>query len=98
MISPARRAALLGALLALAACCPAPAAPDAAPAVPLVLTPVAQTGIVDDRARFRARFCDLLGQTDPAAAAAHPCDYWLRKIGDEKQPIAAPAAPAGQPI
>lgn len=81
-----------GSMLA-AGCSPLTRLSSASPA--MVHTLIAQAGIVDRRAPFRAQFCQLLAhQADPAM---RDCGQWLQRFADEASG-AAPAPPPPSPL
>lgn len=55
----------------------------------MAYVPVAQAGVADGRAEFRALFCQVL-ESSPAPSQ-QACDHWLQRLPDEA--AARPAAP-----
>lgn len=90
--------ACIAALAPLSACVTPPTPSEIADTPPVVLTPITQTQIIDDRARFRVLFCRLLHESQPQDASSRDCGFWLYKLGNEPDPspsasVASPVAP-----
>ncbi|HUP06066.1 MAG TPA: hypothetical protein VMU47_02875 [Caldimonas sp.] len=85
MMRPAAPARIVAASLiavALAACSSAPLVPWSTDTPPIVLVPVAQAGVQDQRARFREIFCAVL-EARPELPDHRPCEDALTRMGGE---------------
>jgi len=78
-------------LLALAGCTGSPLVPFSTDAPPLVLAPVAQAGVTDQRGRFREIYCAVLQARAAEIPDHRPCDDALTRLGSEP-------AGSGQPV
>ncbi|MGB8436677.1 MAG: hypothetical protein WCE38_20715 [Burkholderiales bacterium] len=69
--------------LILAACASEPLIPYSPDTPPLVLTPAAQAGVKDKRARFREIYCAVLEARGHDLPDYRPCDDALTRVGAE---------------
>ena len=68
----------------LSACSTAPTRPFQTEAAPFDQTPDSLVNVVDDRARFREVFCEILEARRVQLPYYRPCDVALTRVGDEK--------------
>ena len=73
----------LSASVMLGACAPQPLIPYSSDTPPLVLTPAAQAGVQDKRARFREIYCAVLEAHGRTLPDYRPCDEALSRVGTE---------------
>ena len=73
----------LGACVILSACARKPLLPYSDHTTPLALVPVAQAGVVDERARFREIFCTVLEKHGHDLPDYRPCGEALSRAGKE---------------
>ncbi len=90
LTGPAASLVAMG-LLALAGCKGSPLVPFSTDAPPLVLAPVAQAGVQDQRGRFREIYCAVLQARAAEVPDHRPCDDALTRLGSEP-------AGSGQPV
>ena len=83
---------------ALAACVSLPSIEELRRAPSPHFDAQAPVGVVDDRAGFRALFCESLAEypEDPGAPVA--CDFWLPRLEDEPAASAPPRADSATPM
>jgi len=67
----------------LAACASKPLVPFSTDTPPLILSPIAQAGSEDKRARFREIYCAVLERDKNRFPDYRPCDDALTKVGTE---------------
>ena len=79
----AQRTAAAAACLVIGACATEPLIPWSTDTPPLVLTPAAQAGVQDKRARFREIYCAVLEARGHDLPDYRPCEDALTRVGTE---------------
>jgi hypothetical protein len=74
----------------VSACAPKPMLPYSEETVPLVLFPVSQAGIKDERGRFREIFCAVLEERGNMLPDYRPCADALVRVGKEPEGCGKP--------
>jgi pimeloyl-ACP methyl ester carboxylesterase len=82
-------------LVALAGCMASPLSPFSTDTAPLVLIPVAQAGVQDQRGRFREIYCAVLQARAAEVPDHRPCDDALTRLDGEPAASARPVPLGG---
>jgi hypothetical protein len=88
----AEKTLVLAMLAGMAACTAAPLVPLTESSAPLVLLPVGQRPVMDQRGRFREIACAVLNKSDPGSPDYRPCDSTLVRVGVEPEGASEPVS------